>query len=175
MCLLVFKYWSPCFTASAEVWIALEHLSQGFVWWWLTDSQAQLIPCAFAQDKCIPLCHWNWLKLLNVPRWPNIPHTVIVELLSDGHVFITPKLLNNVAHAVTNVVHACSYHGHLLQCKCEVFHTWAIWSSWCWREMIMNIARSVSSIPTNYDHNKSFTDVLATILWPYQSTHWANH
>ena len=30
----------------------------------------------------------------------------------------------------------------------------------------MNIAMSVSSIPTNYDHNKSFTDVLTTILWP---------
>ena len=70
VCLLVFKYWSLCFTVSAEVWIALEHLSQGFVWWWLTDSQTQPIPCAIAQDKYIPLC--RSLKLTKVTKCPSL-------------------------------------------------------------------------------------------------------
>ena len=29
-----------------------------------------------------------------------------------------------------------------------------------------NVAMTASFIPTNYDHNKYFTDVSTTILWP---------
>ena len=40
---------------------------------------------------------------------------------------------------------------------------------------ILYIAMSVSSIPTNYDHNKAFTDVSTTtytVCGLHQSTHW---